>query len=271
MTERTSWSLVLVPLALVSGGCGKSDEVALGGFGEEASQTICDKVYECCAEMELIEHMDYKGGRAQCGTKSSKSLGFWAAIMGKEQERGRLSYHPAVARRCLTAFAAATCEAHKRNEALDGCDSFITPKTQPGAACAAHESCVGGQCVGLSESTEGICRSFVGEGEPCAAAPCGKGLHCHAGTKRCEAKRPAGATCNLHGECASGGCNGRNPDAGTAGTCGLKGGENTRCFVTTGCAYGAGRPGAAGALALVLLAGAAAACRRRRVRAPLRS
>ena len=55
-------------------------------------------------------------------------------------------------------------------------------------------------------------------------------------------KRSNGEACNLNADCQLQGCNGRNADAGTPGTCGLKGGEQTRCFVTNGCSYG-GRPG----------------------------
>jgi hypothetical protein len=237
-----------------AGGC-KSDEGALNGFGAEAARVVCDKAYECCAEMELVGHMDYKGGRAACGSKSEKSLGFWAAVISQEQDKGRLSYDEAVSRRCLAAFAAASCEAHKGNEPLDGCDSFITPKTSPGQPCNANESCIGGACMGVMEGKEGVCRAFVGLGESCADAPCAKGTHCNPGNKLCDPDRANGTMCQLNNECQSGGCNGRMPDGGAPGTCGLKGGENTRCFVTTGCAYGGDGPQSPGVLVIVALLG----------------
>jgi hypothetical protein len=259
MNRAACLSGIVMAGTIVVGCGGSDDEVKLGSFGAEASRSICDKVYECCmpTDVELAAHMNYSGGREACGTKTEKSTGFWAAIIGKEQERGRLSYDGKLARRCLTAFGAATCEAHKSNQPLDGCDTFITPKTPPGAACNAHESCVGGSCGGLTAEHEGVCRAFVGEGASCASDPCGKGLFCEGSAKICKPRKPNGESCNLHGECQSEGCNGRNPDAGTAGTCGLKGGEQTRCFVTSGCAFAGGQPrgggGALGALGLLAL------------------
>jgi MYXO-CTERM domain-containing protein len=268
MKSTAQWSGLVLSLSLAvflgAGGCGKSDEVSLKEFGEQASQTTCDKVYECCSasDSELAMHMNYSGGREECGRKSRESMGFWAAIIGKEQERGRLSYDPKLARRCLDAFAAASCETHKGNAALDACDTFITPKTPPGSPCNAGESCMGGGCVGLSAEKEGVCRAYVAEGGSCAESPCGKGLFCEPGSKTCKPRKSAGASCNLNGECQSEGCNGRNPDAGTAGTCGAKGGEQTRCFVTSGCSYGGSTSAGAGALLLALLA--LVAVRRRR-------
>src|SRR5204862_6858114 len=105
-------------------------------------------------------------------------------------------------------------------------DRCITARTAAGQPCQANESCIGGACIGVTASSEGVCKAFVGEGVSCDGAPCTKGLHCEAGAKTCARDRADGATCNLHGECQSKGCNGRNPDAGTPGTCGLKGGED---------------------------------------------
>ena len=251
MRTSTLGSAVMILTVVPWAACGKSSEVAIDDFGAEASAVVCDKVYQCCQAMELVEHMDHSGGREACGGKNGKSLGFWAAVMKQERERGRLDYDPEQARRCLDAFAAAGCQDHKRNAALAGCDQFIAARTPPGQSCRASESCQNGACVGATADREGTCRAFVGEGESCATDPCGKGLYCEPGVKTCQRPRPDGARCNLHGECQSAGCNGRNADAGTPGTCGLKGGEQTSCFVTTGCSFG-GRGGGGGVAVLLL-------------------
>jgi hypothetical protein len=260
--------VALVALGIAAGGCGKSEEVELADFGEQAARTTCDKVYECCMPMEaeLAMHMRYGGGRATCGSKSEAAMGFWAAVIGQEQERGRLAYDARLARRCLESFAAATCEGHKRGEALDGCDRFITPKTAPGAPCSASESCLGGACVGQSEGKDGVCRAFASEGGSCADGPCAKGLYCDGNGKICRSKLADGAACRLHAECRSEGCNGRDAEAGTPGTCGLRGGEQTRCFVTTGCAFGGPARGGAGTWILMALVGLTAGLRRARGR-----
>ena len=114
------WAGIVMVLAV---GCdSKSDEVKLADFGQQSANAVCDKVYECCSltDTELMAHMGYSGGRAACGTKNKDSMGFWAAVIGQEQERGRLAYDPKLAHRCLEAFAATSCEGHKSNAAAGG-------------------------------------------------------------------------------------------------------------------------------------------------------
>lgn len=266
MQTSRMWSGALMALVAVGVGCDdKSDGVALGQFGAQASQSICDKVYECCgaSDTELAAHMNYGGGRAACGTKTKDSMGFWAAIIENEQLKGRLSYDPALARRCLDSFGAASCEAHKRNEPLAGCETFITPKTSPGMLCGASESCIGGACVDQGDNSEGVCQAFATVGQSCAEAPCGKDSFCD-GSKICRPRLASGETCHTHASCQSQGCNGRNPDAGTPGSCGMKGGEGTRCFVTTGCSYGGAASGGVGPVLLGLVGLGWAFGRRRR-------
>ena len=252
---KAYWWGIVGTLAIGTGACDKSENVALEEFGEQSARAICGKVYECCQPMEsaVVMNMGYSGGRAECGTKSSESLRFWAAVIGQEQARGRLSYDAKLARRCIDAYAAASCEAHKGNQPLDGCDSFITPKTPPGSPCGANESCIGGGCVGLAANIDGACRAFVPEGGSCAVDPCGKGLYCDGNGKLCKRRQADGQSCNLHGECQSQGCNGRDADAGVPGTCGPKGGDQTRCFVTNGCDFGGNRPRGPGALVALVL------------------
>ena len=248
-------------------GCdSKSDEVKLADFGQQSANAVCDKVYECCAltDTELMAHMGYSGGRAACGTKNKDSMGFWAAVMGQEQERGRLAYDPRLAHRCLEAFAAASCEGHKQNQVLEGCDTFITPKTPAGSPCKASESCIGGSCIDSGPDKEGVCQAYATENTSCAERTCAKGLRCD-GNKLCVPRRANGEACQLNADCQSQGCNGRNPDAGTPGTCGLKGGEQTRCFVTNGCSYGGGQRSIPGAFLLLALTGITLVVRRRRV------
>jgi hypothetical protein len=244
----------------------KSDELTLDRFGGEAARVICDKTYGCCAATELMQHMDYSGGRAACGDKTKASLDFWAAVIEQERAKGRLTYDPGLARTCFDSYAAATCQDHKRNPVLLGCDRFVVPKVAPGSPCRASESCMGGGCTGVTPEADGLCVAFAGEGQSCAGAPCIKGTFCD-GSKTCKRTKPDGETCGLHNECQSAGCNGRNPDAGTAGTCGPKGGEATTCYVTTGCAYAPRPARPAGVLAAVLSMMAALVLARRRKRA----
>ena len=260
MRARARMSAVSVVLVLASGACGKSEELELDDFGEEAARTTCDKVYECCQSSDTVVagHMSYGGGREMCGTTTRNNLGFWAAVIDEEQERGRLRYDARLARRCMNAYAAATCEAHKANISFDGCDTFITALTPPGGACKANESCMGGECVGVGDGKEGSCRASAAEGQSCDGLSCAKGLRCDgsSGTKVCRPKRAAGETCTTNAECQSAGCNKPDTNAGTTGTCGARGGEQTRCFVTTGCSFGgssgsSGELGGLGVLALV--------------------
>jgi MYXO-CTERM domain-containing protein len=242
----------------------KSDELTLDRFGGEAARVICDKTYGCCTAPELMQHMDYSGGRAACGDKTKASLDFWAAVIEQERAKGRLNYDPGLARTCFDSYAGATCEQHKRNPVLLGCDHFVVPKVAPGSPCRASESCVGGSCKGVTPEADGVCVVLATEGGSCASATCAKGTFCN-GSKICQRPKPDGETCGLHSECQSAGCNGRNPDAGTPGTCGPKGGEGTTCYVTTGCTYAQGGTRPSGALAMVVML-AALVIRRRRTR-----
>ena len=258
MRARTQMSAVSVVLVLASSGCGKSEELELDDFGAEAARTTCDKVYECCQSSDSVVagHMSYAGGREMCGSKTRSNLGFWAAVIGQEQERGRLRYDSRLARRCMDAYGRGTCEAHKANVTFDGCDTFITALTPPGGACQINESCMGGECVGAGEGKEGTCRALSGEGQSCEHSSCAKGLRCDGsgGAKVCRTKRAAGETCTTNAECQSGGCNKPDTNAGTPGTCGPRGGEQTRCFVTAGCSFG-GSSGSLGGLGLLALFG----------------
>jgi hypothetical protein len=245
--------------------CGKSDELTLDRFGGEASRVICDKAYSCCTTMELTQHMDYGGGRAACGDKTKQSLDGWAATIEVERAKGRLTYDPGLARTCFDSYAAASCEQHKRNPSLLACDNFVAPKTAPGSPCRANESCMGGGCMGATFEHDGVCAAFVTAGDSCASAPCAKGTFCD-GAKICRQVKVDGEVCNLNVECQSAGCNGRNPDAGTPGTCGDKGGPATSCYVTTGCAYGVRASASPGTLVLALSALALLSYALRRVR-----
>lgn len=260
MRATAHWSGKVSVLAIVSalaatgGACGKSEELALDDFGEEAARTTCDKVYECCMATDSVVagHMSYGGGREMCGSKTRDYLGFWAAVIDQERDKGRLEYDARLARRCLDAYAVATCEAHKANVPLDGCEAFVIPRTAPGGACAVNESCLGGECVGGGEGKEGTCRALATEGQSCDGLSCAKGLRCDGsgGAKVCRPKRAAGEACSTNAECQSAGCN--KPSADAAGTCGPRGGAQGRCFVTTGCSFGgAGTPGGAGLVALL--------------------
>ena len=262
--NKTFWAGIVIALAA---GCDSTtNEVKLSEFGQRSADTVCDKVYQCCSlsDAELMAHMSYSGGRAACGSKNKDQMGFWAAVIGQEQERGRLTYDPKLAHRCLEAFAATSCDGHKRNVVLEGCDTFITPKTPAGAPCRASESCIGGSCVDGAADKEGVCQAFATENTSCAERSCAKGLRCDGTSKLCVPQRPNGEACQTNGECQSQGCNGRIPDAGTPGTCGLKGGEQTQCFVTTGCAFGGGGPTSGLALLVAVLAVVAVRRRSRR-------
>jgi MYXO-CTERM domain-containing protein len=254
--------LVAVALALLpAAACDDADELPLDRFGAESARVICDKTYSCCTAAELMEHMNYRGGRAACGESTKAALDFWAAVIADERDKGRLTYDPRLSRKCLDSYAAATCDQHKQSAVLQACDGFIVARTAPGGACRASESCMGGACIGVSETSEGVCQAAVVDGQSCASAPCAKGTYC-AGDKVCRRKKTDGETCNANAECQSAGCNGRNSDTNTPGTCGPKGGATSTCYVTTGCAYGgAGGPGSA---AWVVLGLALLALRRRR-------
>jgi hypothetical protein len=127
-----------------------------------------------------------------------------------------------------------------------------------GGNCTQGWECIDSACVGATMTAEGTCKPFVAEGGSCTTDTCAKGTFCD-GTHTCVKVKADGVSCGLNLECSTGGCNGRDMDAGTPGQCGQKGGPNSTCFVTIGCAIAPhGRPGALLVVGLLLALGAIA-------------
>lgn len=125
----------------------------------------------------------------------------------------------------------------------------MEPKTALGAACALTESCIGSWCSGGSLSQDGVCTAFIAEGQSCDTGQCTAGTYC-SGARTCVKPKADGAACSANFECSTGGCNDKNPDGGV-GSCGLKGGTGSTCFIAPGCS--ATGPGVFALLALALL------------------
>jgi uncharacterized protein (TIGR03382 family) len=263
--RRTLFALPCALAYLFASGCTSCGGVALKDMPAQSAQTICGKTYECCTQTEIPEGSSFGPDQATCGTNVQ---GYWqvkATTFKDEEQRGRLVYHPDRMAECLERWRTVACHELKSEATSNfpACDAYVQPKVPVGQSCRINESCINGHCQGATAEADGICRAYVPEGSSCASAPCGQGLYCESSSKQCRRMKSDGMSCNSNGECATGGCNGRNADGGTTpGLCGLKGGEGTVCFVTSGCSATGGGPLVAGCLLLL----AAALLRARRPR-----
>jgi hypothetical protein len=175
-----------------------------------------------------------------------------AFVNGEEAER--LEYQPDQVQECITAYKALTCDQLKSRatDTPEACNEFALPKVALNNACNDTAECVDSSCEGPSGAR--TCQPFLGQDANCSdGGTCATGLYCQLGSpSSCKPLRADGTACNANYECATGGCNGK--DAGTPGTCGLKGGPGTTCYATSGCsASGASPLAVLGLVALVLL------------------
>ncbi len=256
------WSfLVAVAGAVVMGASGCSCGLSRDDFPERAAQTVCTKLYGCCTADEVKDNGTYGPDQAACERNVRRSFDQTASIEDSEA-KGRVAFHADRAEECLTQYEALSCEQLKSNATTvtPACEAYLEPMVRSGEACGSDSECIAGSCEGSDEG-EGTCQPFIAESGSCQdGGVCGDGLYCEGGT--CRRTKPDGEPCNTNRECATGGCNGRDPDAGTPGECGPKGGEGTACYATTGCSSTSGGAGPA-ALVFTLL-GLAALARRRR-------
>jgi len=248
-------SLTWPALALaLAAGCGK-DKSETDEMAEKLAAAYCDAVYACCEARDLA--MDPSGpDRASCEKHNTSSFGGYLGNVARAEKKGRARINRDMVDACAAALRAASCADLKDNGAdpTPACDDLTEPLVAAGGACLIDEECVGGGCQGADGDHEGVCVPFAATDGDCKAAPCGQGLYCQPGSDLCKPKKADGEACNLNLECATGGCNGKDADAGTAGTCGKKGGEASTCFLTEGCSATGVRPVAALPVALLVLA-----------------
>jgi hypothetical protein len=220
-----------------------SGSVALSDMPAQTAKTICAKYYACCTSAELMG-TTWGPDQPTCESKLTMQFDATKNTANTDQGKGRVAYHGDQLGACLAAYPNLTCEQLKTNATSTpmACNSVFEPKVAAGAACGADNECIGGSCIGVAMGADGMCVAFATENTSCTNAACGTGLYCKPGDNTCQKTKDDGATCNLNLECTTGGCNGRNPDAGTPGTCGLKGGTGTTCYATTGCSVAGGAP-----------------------------
>jgi len=229
--------------------------VSVDQYATEASQTMCAKMYSCCAAAEVQNNPNFGPDQSSCGANVKKQ--FLSPTRLKQSEsQGRLAYHGDRLSDCLQQYKALTCDQLKSNatSVAPACDSFIEPKVAVGASCGVNDECISSWCQGAANGVDGICSAFIAQNGSCAdGGVCGKNLYCDGSSRACQPLKGDGTTCNANYECATGGCNGKNPDAGTPGTCGLKGGPNTTCYATVGCSSSGGVVGPLTLLAVLFI------------------
>ncbi|MHB8873106.1 MAG: hypothetical protein ACYC8T_05410 [Myxococcaceae bacterium] len=105
-----------------------------------------------------------------------------------------------------------------------------------GGVCSDTSSCVTPLSCKLSSPSTGVCGEPGATGAPCLDGSfdqCKVPNECVAGI--CTVTMVLGARCSSYGMCLSGACQGMNPDAGVAGTCGPLLADNAACRIWSDC------------------------------------
>ncbi len=215
--------------AVIGFGCGVSVE----SFPSSAAKTYCKQVYACCSAGETADAGALGPDVATCTSNVTAQLDGKTGLIKSEESKGRLAYHADRAATCVDKLAALKCQELKANATATPteCNTYVEPKTALGAACALTDSCIGSWCSGGSLSQDGVCTAFIAEGQNCDAGQCTSGTYCNGSPRTCVKPKADGEACSANFECATGGCNDKNPDGGV-GSCGLKGGSASTCSAT---------------------------------------
>lgn len=235
------------------------DKYDIKNYAENLAEATCKKAYDCCTSAEIEasgQGVGYGDDEDDCEDNFEGAFKDQQKRLEKSIDAGRLKYDANQLEKCLDAYAAKSCEELKSRLTEDAaeCDTVFTAQVANGGVCASDEDCTSGRCELAvdqdgDEADEGICQAYAAVGATCnETTTCGPGSYCEGSA--CVAAKADGATCTSNGQCDTGGCNGFDSEAGTDGTCGPKGGEGTRCYLTKGCA--AVDPHVFAALAVVL-------------------
>ena len=245
--RRELWLSLSCAVTLAACNCGG---VSIDDFPERAAKAYCTQVYACCSAAETHDAGSVGPDQASCISNLKGQLAGNNGVIKTEQTKGRVAWRGDLADTCLQKLAALKCQDLKVNATAtpSECTHYLEPKTAVGAACGLSESCVSSTCAGASASQDGVCTAFINEGLSCDAGVCVSTAFCD-GTKTCVRLKTDGVSCGNNFECETGGCNGK--DAGTPGSCGVKGGAGTTCFIAPGCSVTG--PGTAIAALLVML------------------
>jgi hypothetical protein len=230
-------------------GCGGSDEdsgpgIAMSAAAEQIAATVCPKAYGCCTPMQLMENDQAGGDVASCQAKTRQGFGGHFDNVRNSQQKGRARYRGDRLADCLAHIQAASCQelaTTNHFSGVAGCEALVEPLLPAGASCANDFECIDGSCHKAEDAAEGTCQPHAGAGQSCESASCGANALC-SGDRTCVELAPDGASCTDLAQCRSFNC--------SAGVCAPPAAD--KCFYSSSCAYGRGRPAALPLLALAL-------------------
>lgn len=238
-------------VVLAAAACG-APSIALDQLDQEIQAARCERLVRCGLFADDASCLAY----------------FW--VLSDPSLHGAVAVHKvgydgAVAKRCVEALAAQSCDRTAPDARTDPgvCAGMFSGTLAGGAACSIDAECASATCEMPDDCPAigccvGSCRAAQapgGSGTACAkASDCASGLVC-AANRSCRAPAPAGADCAADRECATGlGC--INPLPTMPGTCralphrdedcpyGRCADEGLRCDPASGRCVALGLPGA---------------------------
>jgi hypothetical protein len=210
-------------------GCGGGGgSVSIDELPAKYASAYCMKAVECCTMDELAALNGGFGSpitdEASCESYYSGLFqAFFVGSLKASETMGRASYDGDAAGSCIDAAASLSCTAFANSlvgsGTFAGCGNPITPKVDDGGGCTQDYECTSDNCVGATQTADGMCMTKPAVGADCPDFVCADGAYCDFTSGKCTAEKADGMTCSSDEECTNA-CNGADPQNGVDGTCG---------------------------------------------------
>jgi hypothetical protein len=194
MAYMRAYTLAAIVGLYGCGGGGGGGSIPIEELGNELQEAFCSRIVRCGLVDDVAscsELIDFNDEEIQAGVAA-----------------GTIDYDGELARDCLDAFAAASCDGSSESARVEppSCREAIRGTVADGGACENSNECASGDCMLTScqmACCPGTCATTVEDaaiGASCAAGPCVEGAFCDA-TQICRALINADQACNNSGEC----------------------------------------------------------------------
>ena len=199
---------LLLAAALTSASCDKDPTQASppgAAFGSEVVEALCAMFVRCQVMPDRVTCL----AKWTVDSDEAREVPTFVAKIAK----GRMSYHPDIAARCLALLRDASCSRALLDlDTIEAtCDSVFEGKVPAGGACHIdHECAQDGACINRSSCTSASCCPIgTCEPRPVTAPACETSRNCPRGQScvgaRCVPPPGPGQACN-HGNCRNSVC-----------------------------------------------------------------
>lgn len=137
----------------------------------EIARVICDKLFECCTEAELMAlPLNIGDSESACQIGVSLYLAVIVEASTESIEAGRIRYDGVALEACLDRYRNEACGVVEKLD-LSICPDVFAPQIALGEACGISAECIEGYCEGSNDAANpvGECAPKKQDGTACAA------------------------------------------------------------------------------------------------------